>query len=71
VSWGERKVFVNLLRETIKRAPEYTDDYVVTRDYEAGLHRHYNRQGYWVDEPAAREAARTGREMIAECDKAP
>ena len=55
VSWSESKVFVNLLRETIKRAPEYTDDYVVTRDYEAGLHRHYDRQGYWVDESAAKE----------------
>jgi len=24
VSWGERKVFVNLNRETIKESPEYT-----------------------------------------------
>jgi len=61
VSWGERKVFVNLLRETIKQAPEYTDEYGVTRDYEAGLHRHYNRQGYWVDEPTAKEPVRTGQ----------
>jgi hypothetical protein len=22
----------------------------VTRDYEIGLHGHYNRKGYWVDE---------------------
>jgi hypothetical protein len=52
VSWGERKVFVNLTREAIKQSPEYTQELVLTRDYEAALHQHYNRQGYWVDEMA-------------------
>ena len=55
VSWSESKVFVNLIRETIKQSPEYTEESLLTRDYETGLHRHYNRQGYWVDEPAAKE----------------
>ena len=55
VSWDESKVFVNLSRETIKQSPEYTEESLLTRDYETGLHRHYNRQGYWVDEPAAKE----------------
>jgi uncharacterized protein YrrD len=55
VSWTESKVFVNLSRETIKQSPEYTEEALLTRDYETGLHRHYNRQGYWVDEPAAKE----------------
>ncbi len=55
VSWSESKVFVNLPRETIKQSPEYTEESLLTRDYETGLHRHYNRQGYWVDEPAAKE----------------
>jgi uncharacterized protein YrrD len=50
VSWDQSKVVVNLRRETIKRSPEYTEESLLTRDYEAGLHRHYNRQGYWVDE---------------------
>ena len=54
VSWSESKVFVNLSRETIKQSPEYTDESLLTRDYEIGLHGHYNRQGYWVDELAAR-----------------
>ena len=54
VSWRESKVFVNLSRETIKQSPEYTEESLLTRDYETGLHRHYNRQGYWVDEPAPR-----------------
>ncbi len=58
VSWDESKVFVNLPRETIKRSPEYTDESLLTRDYETGLHRHYNRQGYWVDEAATKGHSR-------------
>ena len=58
VSWKESKVFVNLLRETIKKSPEYTEEFLLTRDYEIGLHQHYNRQGYWVDEPVVREHSR-------------
>jgi len=58
VSWSKSKVFVNLSRETIKQSPEYTEESLLTRDYEAGLHRHYSRQGYWVDEPVAKEHCR-------------
>ncbi|MDD2321401.1 MAG: PRC-barrel domain-containing protein [Geobacteraceae bacterium] len=54
VSWTESKVFVNLTLEDIKQSPEYTEESLLSRDYEAGLHRHYNRKGYWVDEPADR-----------------
>jgi hypothetical protein len=43
VSWEESKIFVNLPLDTIKQAPEYTDDPLLTRDYEYGLHKHYNR----------------------------
>jgi len=53
VSWDERKVFVNVLRAAIKQAPEYAEESsLITRDYETKLHGHYNRQGYWIDEPA-------------------
>jgi hypothetical protein len=52
VSWDELKVYVNLTREAIKQSPEYTEELLLTRDYEAGLHKHYDRQGYWVDELA-------------------
>jgi len=58
VSWSESKVFVNLSRETIKQSPEYTEESLLTRDYEIGLHGHYNRKGYWIDEPAAKEHSR-------------
>ena len=58
VSWNETKVFVSLLRETIKQSPDYTEELLLTRDYEIGLHQHYNRQGYWVDESPAKEHSR-------------
>jgi uncharacterized protein YrrD len=58
VSWSESKVFINLSRQTIKSAPEYTEESLPTRDYETGLHLHYNRQGYWDDELAAKECSR-------------
>lgn len=54
VSWGESKVFVNLSREAIKHSPEYTDESLPTREYETGLHRHHNRQGYWGDDAAGK-----------------
>ncbi len=53
VSWGERKVFVNLNRQTIKESPEYTEESLLTRDYETRLYEHYDRKGYWVDELVA------------------
>lgn len=50
VSWEDKQVAIGLSRETIKDAPEYTDESLLTRDYEMGLHGHYNREGYWVEE---------------------
>ncbi len=55
VSWGESKVFLNLSQESIKQSPEYTEESLLTRDYESALHRHYNLKGYWVDEPVVKE----------------
>ncbi len=52
VSWSESKVFVNLSRDTIKQSPEYTEVFLLTRDYETRLHGHYHLQSYWVDESA-------------------
>lgn len=43
VSRREMKVFVNLSRESIKQSPEYNEESLLTRDYETGLQRHYNR----------------------------
>lgn len=58
VSWSESTVFVNLTREAIRQSPEYTEESLLTRDYEAGLHRHYDRQGYWIEDPAAKDHSR-------------
>jgi hypothetical protein len=48
VSWDDREVAIGLSRETIKAAPEYNETSLLTRDYEARLHAHYNREGYWI-----------------------
>lgn len=58
VSWQESKVFVNLSRETIKKAPEYTAESQLTRKYETSLHGHYNRKEYWIAEPVANEQSK-------------
>ncbi|MBN1471518.1 MAG: PRC-barrel domain-containing protein [Syntrophaceae bacterium] len=58
VSWDEAKVFINLSREAVKQSPEYTDESLLTRDFEIRLHGHYTRRGYWDDEPAAKEPSR-------------
>ena len=54
VSWTESKVFIKLTREAIKHSPEFTEESLITRDYEAGLYRHYNLHSYWVEELTAR-----------------
>jgi len=50
VSWDESKVFVKLSRESIKKAPEYTDWSLLTREFEIILHNHYAHKGYWDTE---------------------
>jgi len=54
VSWSEKKVFTKLSRESIKQAPEYTEESLLTRDFESALYIHYKREGYWAEEPAAK-----------------
>ena len=51
VSWQDARLFTTVSREAIKLSPEFTPDSPLTREYEERLHRHYNRQGYWADEP--------------------
>lgn len=55
IIWESHTVYVNLLCETIRNAPEYNEETLLTRDYETGLHRHYNYQGYWVDDAESKE----------------
>jgi sporulation protein YlmC with PRC-barrel domain len=57
VSWDQSKVFANLLRETIKQAPEYDGSRPITRDYETRLHQHHHREGYWAENGHRKEMA--------------
>ena len=43
-------VFLGLSREEIKQSPEYSEEALLTREYEARLYKHYHRQGYWLKE---------------------
>jgi hypothetical protein len=56
VSWTESRVYVGLLREAIKNAPDYADSTPITREYENRLHLHYGRPPYWLHE-AERESS--------------
>ena len=58
ISWSESTVFINLSRETIKQSPEYTEKSLLDREYEIRLHRHYDRQGYWDDDPDTKDHSR-------------
>jgi sporulation protein YlmC with PRC-barrel domain len=49
VSWEDSAVFTSLSRDEIKRSPTYEEMLLVTREYEAGLHRYYGRKGYWLE----------------------
>ncbi|MCC5845748.1 MAG: PRC-barrel domain-containing protein [Verrucomicrobia bacterium] len=51
VSWESATVFVHLTRDAIRNSPEYREEGLLTREYESGLHTHYQRDGYWALEP--------------------
>lgn len=55
ISWEESSVFANLSQESIMKSPEYSEENLLTRDYETQLHRHYNRNIYWKEEPDERQ----------------
>lgn len=43
---------MSLTLETIRNSPEYSEDSLITRAYEAELYRNYDRPGYWLEELA-------------------
>ncbi|MFA9390138.1 MAG: PRC-barrel domain-containing protein [Prolixibacteraceae bacterium] len=55
IDWKNVKVCINLSRESIKLAPEYTEKALLTRDYEAQLHKYYNRNVYWPENPSDKD----------------
>ena len=48
ISWNESKVFVNVSAEAIHQSPEFTEDSLLTREYETSLFSYYHRKGYWI-----------------------
>ncbi len=52
ISFDRKEVFISLPQARIKEAPEYDLSTPITREFEAELHRHYDRLAYW-DQPAA------------------
>lgn len=47
ISWHESIVFINLSGDEIEGSPDYSDDMIIDRTYETGLHDHYNQVYYW------------------------
>jgi hypothetical protein len=52
INWGSSKIFVSIDREPFKNLEAFTSIDMLTREYEARLHKSCNRQGYWTDDPA-------------------
>jgi hypothetical protein len=52
INWEESKIVVNLTREAVKSSPELTDELLLSRDSEIGMHGHYSREGYWAEDLA-------------------
>ena len=58
ISWAEKKVFVDLSRQTIKNSPEWNATAPINREYEARLYDYYGRPVYWdCEDPPAKTAA--------------
>ena len=53
VNWSESKVFINLSRLAVEKAPEFLPHSPLSRDYEVQLYKHYDRYGYWFEDLAA------------------
>jgi len=47
VNWADRIVNIDLTCVAIHTAPVFDASRGISRDYEAGLFRHYGRRGYW------------------------
>jgi hypothetical protein len=50
VSWTSPELYLSLLRNAIKTAPEYEESKAITREYESQLYFHYGRPPYWADD---------------------
>jgi len=61
VSWSAKKVFVDLTRQSVKKAPEYDSAAHLDRQWEADYYAHLRRRPYWTaaeDVPMAHRESR-------------
>ncbi len=56
ISFERAEIFVNLPSSSIKEAPVYDSQAIISRGYEQQLHDHYGRKRYWDAVTAEREA---------------
>ncbi len=49
IIWQDRKIFVDLRRDAIKKSPEFNPSEPVNREYEARLYDYYGRPKYWQE----------------------
>jgi hypothetical protein len=47
LDWSERRVLLDLTRDAVENSPRYDPRRPLAREYEAQLHGHYGREGYW------------------------
>ena len=52
VSWDERKVYIDLSRDAIKKSPEWSPTAGVNRELETRLYDYYGRPAYWFTNAA-------------------
>jgi sporulation protein YlmC with PRC-barrel domain len=50
VEWADNTIYLGLDRAAVEGSPDYDPDVVLSRDYEARLHEHYQQAGYWDGE---------------------
>jgi hypothetical protein len=48
ISWDEKKVYIDLLKEAIKNSPEFKASESINRRYEERLYDYYGRPKYWI-----------------------
>jgi hypothetical protein len=57
ISWLDRKVYVDMTRDAVKRSPEWSTTFPIQQDYEELLHRHYGRIPGWASRDRSFEAS--------------
>ncbi|MBK8803446.1 MAG: PRC-barrel domain-containing protein [Fibrobacteres bacterium] len=50
IDWLEGKIDIGMTREAIRNSPDFSEKALQERDYEAILHKHYNRQDDWSND---------------------